>query len=765
MSNETGLGVQTLLRGRTSADYPFSFAETPSGLLLLANGIDPMLKWDGLAQSSTAAGVKSPIAAIELGGVGLGSITGKIVAYQRFLDAMGNPSNVSPVSNLVDCGTSGFVQDVSYRPSSGLVTLKSPEHGLVTGDAIIVTDVTGLALLNGQWLVTVVDGDNFTVNGLSISSGYYSGGGEWTMGVLNVLYGSVPIPTEANVARRQILRNLSGTLDTLYVDIDTTDLIATAFSSYTDDPTLAQGISVPMTYGDDDLPYANRNAPPPNHKTVVASHKGRIYATCDAVYRDGHAEVNFAGVTVQGVGTDWRETFVGRQIYFAGALTPYGITAVNETNQTLTLDKPFMDTPKPYFLYVIRPEPGERRLVYYSEPGLAESWPEYNALAVPETNDEIVGLNSLGQYLYIFERRHIHRLTFQGDPQDGYTFLSATRGSINNRTYVTADNVTYCLDEIGIHKFDGQDSTPISLPIQNLFQTDGYSELEVDWNADQTLWHAAHDPVRDTIRWFVSMVGIADLTYCICFNYRTDRWWIEQYPTPVTASTNATFGARRSLVGTDARRVLCLSEGNWDGVNDSGTLRGSPTGANSTSITDTSASFNAVESAPITIVEGTGRGQTRIIASADTTSVTVVLPWDVVPDATSIYQIGGVNWFWRSGWFRFVDHEEDLARDVEIVFRPTTTDTTLDFQLYFDQDVNPRLWSRSIDQDGVRTVEGEQYIRVDLKTSTGWARQRITGHGGTYSFADTFIAVEMSGVQAGSPVRVSQVVINDVEQD
>jgi hypothetical protein len=54
---ETGLGLQTILFPAISGDFPVSFAETPTGTLLLANGIDPMVKWDPLAADADTAGV------------------------------------------------------------------------------------------------------------------------------------------------------------------------------------------------------------------------------------------------------------------------------------------------------------------------------------------------------------------------------------------------------------------------------------------------------------------------------------------------------------------------------------------------------------------------------------------------------------------------------------------------------------------------------------------------------------------------------------
>lgn len=761
---EVGSGVQNVLRTGVSGDHPMSYAETPGGLLLLANGIDPMLRWDGLAGSADTAGVAAPLTACELGGVGLGRITGKLVAYQRFIDAEGNTSDLSPVSNLCDCGRDGLIDDINYSTTSGLVTITSFDHELITGDSVLISGVEGLGLVNGSFVVAVVDPNTFTLNHLSITGGIYTQGGTWTMGVANLAYGAVQVPIESKVVRRQILRNLSGNAEVFYVDLDTTDLLSTVFVSTATDDLLCAGEPVPLTYGDDELPFANRNGVPPSHKAVITSHKGRIFAAVDAAYSEGHAEARFNNVSVQGVGTQWRSNFAGRLIYLNGARSAYQIASVDEATQILTLAKPFKEAPKPFALYTILPEPGERRLVYYSEPGLPESWPAYNAIAVPEDNDEIVGLVTYGLYLYILERRHTYRVTFQNDPaQDGYIFLSAQRGSLNDRTYVYADSGLFALDEIGIHKFDGQDSEPISQPIQSVFQQDGTSDIQVDWSADQTLWHAAHDPVRDTIRWFVTMVGFDAPYHAIGYNYRSDRWWIEQYPTAMTASADATIGHRRSLAGTDARRVVCLNEGSYDGVSGVGTLRGNPTSADSTTLTDTSAAFDASEGAPIHIIKGTGRDQERIIASNTATSVTVVEPWGVIPDSTSVYQIGGIAWQWRSGWFRYSDNEEESVRDLEIIFKPLSVPSTLDMTVFYDHSITPRNWYRTIEQDGVELIDGTPQIVVNMAVPIGWARQRMTAHADKYGQTDTFVSVQLSGVQSGDTVRVSQLVIAGAE--
>jgi len=141
----------------------------------------------------------------------------------------------------------------------------------------------------------------------------------------------------------------------------------------------------------------------------------------------------------------------------------------------------------------------------------------------------------------------------------------------------------------------------------------------------------------------------------------------------------------------------------------------------------------------------------------------VVQPWDPPLDATSVYQIGGIQWLWRSGWFRYVDEEDDNPRDVEVVFKPLVNPSFMNVLLYYDHALTPRVWSRTITQDGIQTVDGSPIIGVDLTQTLGWGRQRISGHGSAYSFADRFVSFEMGGVQSGEPVRVSQVIVTGVE--
>lgn len=760
-------GLRTVLMGGLTGDYPNSYAETPPGLLLIANGIDPMVRWDGLSALASNAGVAQPTQAIALGGTGVGTISGTYVAYQRFLDKDRNPSNLSPVSNKVTMGTDGLITRLTYVPTTGVVTITSPAHGRTTNDVVVIQGVQGVPIVNGQHAVTVVDANTFTLQGLVLTGGSYTMGGSWTYGIASVVYSNVQKPTDARVVTRQILRNLDGTGDTFYVDVETADLLSTTFASTNSDESLAGGEAVPWMFADE-TPMAYRYGVPPSHKSVVASHLGRIFAAAEVTYSAGHVTLSFGSTVVPGTGTAWPASFAGRRLYVTGGTSALDILAVDPSGQTLTLATPYLGVNADFVQYAIRPPPAERRLVYYSEPGSPEAWPAWNAIAVPEDSDEIVGLMVKGSFLYVMERRHIYRFTFQADPaKDGFLFLSAQRGVLNNRCWVQVEDQAYCLDEAGIHKFNGgQSSEAISTSIQPIFQQGGLNSFEVNWGADQRLWHAAHDPVRETIRWFVAMNGARQPQNAICYDYRLNRWWIEQYALAVTASTVGTIGYRRSIGGSEGRRVLCLGEGTSDLANPSVLSRGTATGASPVQIVDSGASFPAgLAGAPVSIVSGSGAGQQRIITGNTATTIDVDRPFLVSIDATSVYQVGGIEWSWQSGWYRHVEDEYDNPRDLELIYQPTSTPAVTSVQLFYDHATSPAVWQYGVSQDGVTTSQGSSIISVSMATPTGYARQSITGHRERNAPGDRYLSVQLSGVQASELVRIYQAAIRGVEEN
>ena len=94
---------------------PDHFVEDPNGLLYSFNGQDPVHYWDGRYPAFRQSGVTAPTAAIAITGSGSGSIIGRFYARIRYVDDLGNYSNVSPISDVYEATSSPVeISDVAF---------------------------------------------------------------------------------------------------------------------------------------------------------------------------------------------------------------------------------------------------------------------------------------------------------------------------------------------------------------------------------------------------------------------------------------------------------------------------------------------------------------------------------------------------------------------------------------------------------------------------------------------------------------------------
>jgi hypothetical protein len=215
-------------------------------------------------------------------------------------------------------------------------------------------------------------------------------------------YTGVPVPTQSKVTRKQILRNTAGQFATFYVDVDTTNVNTTSFSSTNTDAMLADQEAQPLfdLEGND---IANVYGVPPDWKPLLAYHLTRMWAAGEVTYSEGSCKVTTGSPTVTGFGTNWKSEYAGRYLHVLGATQSYLIDSVNETSQTITLDENYANASDLFAGYSIKAAPAERPLVYFSEAGLPEAWPAVNALSLPEDGDVVTGLMPMGSWLYVPE--------------------------------------------------------------------------------------------------------------------------------------------------------------------------------------------------------------------------------------------------------------------------------------------------------------------------------------------------------------------------
>ncbi len=151
-----------------------SFAQHADGLLLIANGIDPVLRWDGLTDEAETAGVVAPTVAPTLTPSGVGTIEGAYYGYTRWLDRYRNVSNLSPLGGPVTATANGTITYTNVEaPTDDKVTIRQILRNTAGQTAVFYVDVetTDLAattfasvktdtLLQAEEAVSLLDEDS-----------------------------------------------------------------------------------------------------------------------------------------------------------------------------------------------------------------------------------------------------------------------------------------------------------------------------------------------------------------------------------------------------------------------------------------------------------------------------------------------------------------------------------------------------------------------------------------------------------------------------
>ena len=738
------------------------YQEDGAGSIFIANGIGPVLRWDGFASSFEEAGLSPPGTALTVTGSGVGAIVGEYFAFERFVDADNNVSNLSPISvSYTAQGSTGTITDAT---NASPIVITSANHGLVTGTTIKITGVGGNTSANDTWLVTRIDNDAFSLDD-SHGTATYNGGGTWISGVSTISFGSVPLPTESKVSRRQILRNTDGQATTFYVDVDTTDLSSTTFSSTRTDTDLATQEAVPLLDSENNL-FANRHDKPLTFFPYLAFHLDRMFQCGSVEYTRGSIKVTNGSATVYGAGTDWKSTMAGRFLYVTGATKIYEIASANETAQTLTLTEAYSGVTDKFAFYCVRPPQAYENLVVFSEAGLPQSWPATNGLSVQVTGDKFTGLITYGQFAYILKERHLFKLTFSEGPlTDGGVFQAATRGCINARCAVTTDDSIYLMDELGIYSFSDRQVEGLSDNIHSFFHPKTGAtllELKINWKRKK-FFHASLDKQFETIRWFICMGSDRYPRHALCLDYREKKWWLESFPFAICGSCFGHMeGTPQVIFGGAASKVVAAWQGNLDLADSSlGTVRSTVSSADLFSLTDSAATFAAtgLVGSTVAMIDGSGKGQQRIITAVSGQTISINLPWNIVPAEGDTYQIGGVHWTYRTGFMRFGEAETDEPRTLELSWEATEKPMTADLRFILDRIGNydtQKVTRSSKDGGGIASKKDSRDLVIDLTFPDGMARQTIPGHREHHIRGRRYVQFELEGFSNDDPIVIYQ---------
>lgn len=795
-----------------------SFSESNDGNVFFARGDQSVKRWDGLISDFVNAGVPAPSAGLSMseesvytddlqtGGVKqiFANIAGTYFAYLRFLDSRGRVSNLSPVAGRLSMSgiQAGYVDGISYiygsrarsygliltgrgEPNWRYIVITSSSHSLETGEHVHFSGFAspggGAFLGNTKYRVYVLNANQFVVfntlhpfddvNSSPVSQGFHqvgAGVGLWAQPGNGIKYSDVEIPTDSRVVRRQILRNKDGNVNTFYVDIDDTELTETEFTTLKSDPELGEEVPLRAVDGTD-LNIA-RHSEPPSFKRVIVDHFSRTFAAVNLNYKVGSANVEKDSTDVIGNGTCWTAEMEGR-LFFAGGAKSYTVSSVDAGNQQLVLSEEYEGSTDRTSVYSISPEEDEKLSIHFSETLLPESWNRYKVIRLTSdpSSGAMTGLMPMGPRLFILFENRISSLNYMSDPSlDGQVSFATSRGCLNQRCYIKDGNSAYLMDQSGVYAFDGSQTVSISDQIQSVF--DGTDKYSVDWSRSE-YFHATHQPREKVIRWFVCLGGSGYPKHALAFNYLVNRWWIEEYVEPISSSVVGSVSNKRTaILCGSAGRVFIPTHSPVDGMaTGASPVRGSVSSSTSVTITDSSKTFtDGMVGAPVCISEGTGSGQQRVVVSVGEHHLEVNRPFSILPDSTSVYQVGGFKWEYSTPMMRLASQPNEKAiRSFAMKFEPNSEESTLIVRKYVDFQEAPDSmhYSRSFDEgDGVKTESSSPDILFDMTRSTGVLQQNFDGTDTPRSERNRSLTVRLEGVPNAEAHRIYSLTIEGVSE-
>jgi len=546
-----------------------------------------------------------------------------------------------------------------------------------------------------------------------------------------------------------------------------------------DDPTLNLSVNedvllVLLNPPTDNTLVARRFTPPPNDMAYVVMFQDRYFYFGVVKYNKGTARSLSGGLdrAVEGSGTEWTESMVGRYMEIDGVDKPIKITGyasatklyVSEYIQVASLTN-----------YTIYPPKQRRRQIYYSYQDEPESVPSTNTMTLQENSgddDEIVGAMPYGPYLYILSQRHKYALSYSQEPvKDGSIRFLDDRGAFNHYCWDYFENVAYLMDDSGCYVFDGTKSESISESIHDIFRKDGTGD-KIDFTKSQNFFVKA-DRLKEKVYFFVCFVGDTGNhpKRALVYNIKRETFDPMEYATQITSAASVEKdGQPRVLFSSENSSVYMADAGATDVVTSE--IKGVVDSAASGSLTDSSATFtSACVNAFVYIYDGTGKGQKRTVIAQSSTALTVSPNWTTTPDSTSKYIVGAIPWNWKTGSFPIEQTEEREAREVSIEFSPIDGEQSCDVRLYMNNDESPVEFAIAQKLgDGVEIKEEHKQdvvINMDkdasiLSESTGKESFSFDGMSSGMAQSDHKVAIEIRGYGSDKTPKIREVDIKGV---
>lgn len=670
---------------------PVCFTQDQYGRLIGVNGTDRGFIWDGIAATAIKLGIESPtevngptneapIVTVIAAGTGLPM---KYHFYYRYVDENGIPSSMSKLTEL----------ELNMRAGSGGIA----RYGRIdSGSGSIIPYP---ARVNRVELWRTLGN---------------------TPGILYRFYENAYLGFFENGAAAGV-PDVDGT-DEALLDNDA-DLVISLFDQ-------------------DGFPEARRFERPPSHKPYVALLQDVMFYYGRVLYNEGTITATNGSPTITGAGTAFRSEMQRWRLRELNGATEYEVSSVNEGTQVITLTANFTGTTGGGKSYVLSPNSQEEAFTLYpSVAGEPESVNPVTAIKVQVSSkltDFETGLLAFGSTLYVFHENSAYAMSFGRRPSvDAQWSTAINRGLVNNNCAIVVNEQCWCLDQLGIYRLRGVNTEEVSSPlIKDYFKND------IDFSASSRKWFSAsYDRHERVIRWYVRKTGDTGTRpkRAICYNVDTGEMWRETLPMEIAGGTIIDVSGRQRLVlGGENDNFLLSGEGYADlaATAVTGTITTAATAA--TTFVDSAAAFtSALVGAPVTIVQGTGKGTERTISAYNSgTSLTVNSAWTTGLD--SVYLIGAVKAILKTGGYEYTPVKTqsgdaasvEVPRQLRIQHVPTTNAALMTLRRYQDRQDTAETYDGGLtDQTGFqKAVPQTADLEIRMERNRGGTNTKDSGY-------------------------------------
>lgn len=415
-------------------------------------------------------------------------------------------------------------------------------------------------------------------------------------------------------------------------------------------------------------------APPPLFD-IVAEHRGRLFGIGAETVTVSDANPTNTSTTVTSASNAFSTEWPGRLIRFPKATDStkrYRIDSVAHAG-SLELSEAFDGTGGAQSSQVLAVAPDT---LYWSSPTLPEAWDSTSQARRVLQNyaDEVTGLASYYDDLYIFGQNTVRRLVYTTDPAGGkLEHLPTDLGVWNQHCIVEADGRLYGWGRNGVWYLRGLLPVHVSKPIDDTF----------DDRADKTAsakYHASYDPDEGSLSFWYVASGDTEPQEALCLD--AGQWSIRKWDKGITASASVAddSGSSHQLICDENDYSWFQSREHFDGVAYTANASVTAAAGSTTTVVNTAESLSdCVGCTVYRPSDGTVRVITAYTGNSFTTSA-----WGSTPSVGEAFYIGRISTSGKSKWIPGGGVTEKKFVQLGVGFIPESGAGSLDISVYSD---------------------------------------------------------------------------------